>query len=818
MLYSGQRTAIVSEKESISYNQLVQHIRLFSELTQNLNGHAIICSENSKGWVFAFYSLWKNGLVPVPVDCLSSKKDIEYIIADCQPSVIFCSANRKAVIQEAIYDLDVRPTLFVIDEYEQADASSYPTTLEFYPDPEKTAVIIYTSGTTGNPKGVMLSFRNLKANIDAVCTDIRIFNVEDKVLLLLPLHHIFPLLGTMVMPLLAGSSIVISPSMASGDIVRTLKENQVTLMIGVPKLYTTIHKGIFDQINKSFLAKNLFRLAKMVGSLQFSRLIFGTVHRKFGGHINYLVCGGAALELKVGKDLRTLGFDLLEGYGMTEAAPMISFNRPGNVHAGTAGQHLSCVNVEVREGELVVKGENVMQGYYGKPDDTAAILKDGWLYTGDQGYIDDEGFIHITGRKKEIIILSNGKNINPSDIEEQLELANPVVKEVGVFQDGDRLHVIVVPNKTKATEMGITDLEKYIKWDVLKVYNQSAVSYKMVTGFTLSNDELPRTRLGKIQRFKLAEMASSVKDKSSDTVQFNTPEFLLLKTYIFQEKKIELKPTDHIEFDLGLDSLDKVSLQVYIDSTFGVKLDLPAIIRFDNMMQLCEYIAKHKTHEVAEKIDWSAIIRQRIHLKLPQTWITSHLFVNISRVFFSFYFRMKGRGVKNIPDGPCIIVPNHQSFFDGLFVASYLRFWQMRKTFFYAKEKHVRNPFVKFIANRNNIIVMDLNNNLKESIQKMAEVLKEKKNLIIFPEGTRTRDGRLGDFKKTFAILSRELNVPVVPVTIKGAFEALPKGSWFPKPFRKIRVEFLSPVFPENHTYDALSEIVRNRIKRRLES
>jgi long-chain acyl-CoA synthetase len=457
-----------------------------------------------------------------------------------------------------------------------------------------------------------------------------------------------------------------------------------------------------------------------------------------------------------------------------------------------------------------------MQGYYNKPAETAEIIKDGWLYTGDLGFVDKQGYLHVTGRKKEIIVLSNGKNVNPSEIEEQIEKNYPIIKEIGVFQKDDRLHAIILINNAVASHLKNEELEKFIKFEVLKPYNQSVASYKMVTSFTISNTELPRTRLGKIQRFRLAEMAINRTSEKKETSTFDSEEFQLLKNYIFQEKKLNICPTDHIEMDLGLDSLDKVGLQVFIESSFGVTIDISELTRFDNIQQICEFISTRKTHAVAEKINWAEIIKQKVHVKLPSTWITSHAMVFSSKVFFKTYFRFNGYGVKNIPDGPCIFVPNHQSFFDGLFVASYLRYAHLQKTFFYAKEKHVRNPLVKFVANRNNIIVMDLNNNLKESIQKMAEVLKKDKKLIIFPEGTRTKTGHVGDFKKTFAILSSELNIPIVPVTIHGAFDALPRGSYFPRPFRKIVVEFLQPVFPENHSYDELSDIVRNKIKGHL--
>jgi long-chain acyl-CoA synthetase len=188
---------------------------------------------------------------------------------------------------------------------------------------------------------------------------------------------------------------------------------------------------------------------------------------------------------------------------------------------------------------------------------------------------------------------------------------------------------------------------------------------------------------------------------------------------------------------------------------------------------------------------------------------------NGAKVFLKLYFRIKGEGLENLPEGPFILAPNHQSFFDGLFVAVFLKNKLMKQTYFYAKEKHVKNSFLKLLAAKNNVIVMDLSD-LKTSLQKMAEVLKRGKNIIIFPEGTRTQTGEIGDFKKTFAILSRELNVPIVPVAISGAYDALPRGTLFPKPWKKINVNFLKPILPENHTYDSLKDIVQRKVSEHL--
>jgi long-chain acyl-CoA synthetase len=817
ILQSSNKPALRIGDRTVTYSGLIQKIHLFSGLINNREGRAIIYSENREAWVYAFMATWHAGMIPVPVDFLSVADDVRYILNDCKPSVIFCSAARKPVIDEVLKGSNISPEIIVLDHIESMDASHQPEEIEFNSDLTTTAVIMYTSGTTGKSKGVMLSFENLQANIDAVCSQIKVYRTEDRVLMLLPLHHILPLLGTMIMPFSVNCMIAISPSMASEDIIRTLNENKITIIIGVPRLYAAIHKGIMDKINKSVVARSLFSMARTVNSMHFSRLLFGTVHRKFGGSIRHMVSGGAALDKLVAGDYRTLGFEILEGYGLTEAAPMISFTHPGKVKVGSPGFLLPCVKAEIRDNEIVVSGPNIMQGYYGKPDETAEVLKDGWLFTGDLGYIDKKGFIFITGRKKEIIVLSNGKNINPVEIEEKLVAMTPIIKEAGVLQVGDRIIAIVVPDRQKAMELQIDDIDKYLTRNILQAYNQSVVPYKMIMQMSVSDTELPRTRLGKIQRFLLPSLITEKKEKTEVQDDIKLEEYKILKKYLEEEKNLKVQPDHNLIMDLGVDSLERVGLQVFIETSFGVPIGMEQLTSFENVLKLSEHIHEHKKHTAIEKIDWAHILRQKIHFNLPSTWFTGNIAYRLSHFFFKVYFRFKSRGASNIPKEPFIIAANHQSFLDGLLVASHLKYAQMHKTFFYVKEKHVRGSFLKFLANRNNIIIMDLNHNLKESIQKMAEVLKRKKNLIIFPEGTRTTDGTLGDFKKTFAILSRELNVPIVPVSIQGAFEAMPRGRIFPLPFRRIRVEFLQPVYPENHSYDSLSDKVRALIQYKLD-
>lgn len=803
----GLKTAIKFGNQAISYQQFFNRIASFSkQFSLNAGEHAIIFSENSTAWLTTFYAIWQKKGIPIPVDFMSTASEVAYILKDAEPTVIFCSKQGKKLMDEAIYEADISAKLILIGETTPDDT---PDTNLVMPTIKltDTAVIIYTSGTTGSPKGVMLSYQNLQQNIEAVSKHIPIYKPSSHVMVLLPLHHVFPLVGTMIIPLSLGAEIAISPSLKTEDILKTLQDNQITIIIGVPRLYSAIHKGIKAKIEKSVVAKMLFKLAGKLQSKSFSKKIFKAAHQKFGGAIEFLVSGGAALDPLVGQDFQTLGFEVLEGYGMSEAAPMITFTQPGNVRIGSPGKVVHGTEMRIVDGEVIAKGKHIMQGYYKRPEETAEVIKDGWLHTGDLGYIDKDGFLFLTGRKKEILIMSNGKNVNPVEIENIIN-ESELVLDAAVFYKDEHLHLLVVPDRSGNEIVN----EQLIKERVVKAFNEKVSAYKKIHHLHLIDTELPRTRLGKLQRFKLAEMVVAKSLPKTEMPVVNDPVFLLLSEFVTAEKHLSLKPDDHIDSDLGFDSLDKIGLQTWIDQTFGLKIEPHELSEFDNVLKMSEWITENKIRMEDSKINWAEILREKVQLQLPSTWFTGNLAVWGSRAFFKLYFRFHGTGITNLPNGPFILASNHQSFFDGMFVASFLRYHQVRGTYFYAKEKHVRQPWLKFLANRNNIIVMDMNRDLKTSIQKLGEVLRRRKNLIIFPEGTRTLNGHLGDFKKTFAILSSELKIPVVPVSITGAFEALPRGSFFPKPWKRIKVEFLKPIYPENQSYESLADNVREMI------
>ncbi len=816
LLNNLNKPALILKDTNVSYQELLNHAANYALHYKNKNITKIaILSENRLEWAYALYSAWIDNKIAVPIDFMSTAEDVSYILNDCRPEVVYYSKETEKTIIEANNNLKYKPEMIFIDKFKDTTIVDNTKPIED-PEPDKTMLIIYTSGTTGNPKGVMLSFDNLKANIELLADGNSYYSDKNRTLVLLPLHHVLPLLGSLMVTLYAEGTAVFSPSLKPEDILETLQNNKITLIIGVPRFYNSLHKGIMDKINAKGITKLIFKTLSLIGSQNISKKIFAKVHEKFGGHIEHLIAGGAKLDLQVGKDFTTLGFNIAEGYGMTETAPMIAFPRVGDLKIGTTGKPVPTLDVKIKDGEIIVKGRNVMQGYYNKPEETAEVIKDGWLYTGDLGNISKDGYLTITGRKKEIIVLSNGKNINPALIEAKIASMSELIAEIGIFQKNDQLQAVIFPDFKKISNLGINNIAESIRWNVIDTYNQKVTPYKKINNFYITKEELPKTRLGKIKRFELKNIEFQKTEKKTKTVEPDFAEYKTIKTYLEEQTKNEISPDDHFELDLGLDSLDKISFQTFVSSTFGIEMKDDLLINHPTVLKLSNFIKEKKNKFKVEAVKWGEIFKERIDFKMPKSWVTQNLFKNSSRLFLKSYFKLKGKGMENLPDSPVILAPNHQSFYDSLYVMAFLKNKFMKRTYFYAKEKHVKQKWLKFIAGHHNIIIMDINKDLKQSLKKMAEILRNGKNLIIFPEGTRSKDGNLGQFKKSFAILAKELNIPIIPIAINGAFKALPRGKVIPKPFKRINVNFLEPVYPKDYSYSSLSDAVYNKINSNL--
>ena len=815
MIKDSNKIAIISREKQVTFSELLEHIYVYAQKNPRAKGErTLIFAENSTGWIYAFYSIWANGGIAVPVDASATISDVAYILNDSKPTSIWTNAKRVEIVQAALQEVGQKADILQVEDYESETANGEKAKIAY--QEEDTAVIIYTSGTTGSPKGVMLSFKNILVNIKAVTQEVPIFTPDRRTLVLLPLHHVLPLVGTVVMPLFAGGGIAICPSMSGPDIMDTLQRGKVAIMIGVPRLWQTLYGGIKKKIDEKWITRKLFDFCAKVNQVSFSRFIFKAVHQKMGGNIRYFVSGGAPLDREIALGLQTLGLELLEGYGMTEAAPMIAFTRPGDLVPNCVGLPLNDLECKIINGEICAKGPNIMQGYYNRPEETAAVIdQDGFLHTGDLGRIDEKGRIYITGRSKEIIVLSNGKNVQPAEIEYKLEKYTERIKEAAVVQDGDLLKAIIVPQKTWAENLTDEEVENVLKREVLEPYNRSVTNYKKVMSLMVYRGELPRTKLEKLQRFKLKDILSGAKSVTTEVTidEPKSEEYQILKDYIQSEKKIQVKPTDHIETDLALDSLDMVALEGFIEHTFGTHIKASVFPSYKNIETLAQAIAESKTRMDVEKEDWHTFLHSDTSaVEIPKASFLLPLSRALSKAFLKCYNRMEVRGIENLPlDHACIIAPNHQSFLDGPLVAAAIPTQVLSHSYFYAKEDHVKNALSKAYARNTNIILME-RSNLRNSLLKLAQVLRDNKNLIIFPEGSRTHHGKVGNFKKSFAILSTELNIPIIPVRITGAYEAWSRSSLLVKP-HKIILEFLPAIMPEaNNTYEELADRVKEAI------
>lgn len=511
MITPSEKIAIINGDSRISYRQLLQHIALFIGQFDGASGNRIIIlSENREAWIYSLYSIWANKGIAVPVDASCTPDDLAYIINDCNPAAMWVSDSRKDLAAAAFKIVGKEIPMLEMDRYESAPCNDcQPAVIDICKD--DTCLICYTSGTTGSPKGVMLSFGNVYANVEAVSKYAPIFTPDRRTLILLPLHHVLPLVGTCVMPLVCGGGVAICSSLSGPKIMEALQNGRIGIMIGVPRLWQMLYRGIKSKIDEKWITRALYNLCQKLQFKPLSRVIFKSVRNKMGGQIAYLVSGGAALDRDTAIGLKTLGLDVLEGYGMTEAAPMIAFTRPDDIRPGSVGQAIHGCEVQIIDGEICARGINIMQGYYGRPEETAQVIdENGFLHTGDLGTMDKKGRVTITGRRKEIIVLSNGKNVNPVELEEKIEHQSDLVKEAAVSYDNDKLVAIIVPSDQISVKKDNEILE-ILRREVISPFNQSVAQYKKIAKTILCREDLPRTRMEKLQRFKLFDVIATSK-------------------------------------------------------------------------------------------------------------------------------------------------------------------------------------------------------------------------------------------------------------------------------------------------------------------
>ncbi|MGL5544537.1 MAG: AMP-binding protein, partial [Cetobacterium sp.] len=578
-IYDRKKTAVIYKDKEYSYYELIKMAKIYSELLDiEKEDRVVVFMENRPEYMAAVLGVWDKKGTCTNLDASYNPEQLSYVFNDSYPKYIITSNENIEVVKAAKADSNSDIIILNVDEIDIKKEIKIENVAIEGLEKEAVAVMLYTSGTTGNPKGVMLTFDNIMSNVEAI-QEIKMVGAEDRLLALLPFHHILPLSFTVLMPLSFGCLVVILDELSSEAIKRNLQKYKITIVIGVPRVWEMFHKGIMGKIKSSPVTYKLFNICKSLNVIPLNKIIFKKIQEAFGGNINFLVSGGAKLDKEICEDFNAFGFKMLEGYGLTETSPIISFNRIDNIIPGTVGVPLPGVKVKLEtDGEILVKGRNVMKGYYNKPEATSeAIDKEGWFHTGDLGQFDGD-HLKIIGRKKEMIVLSNGKNINPSDVEAEIIKETDLIEEVAVTEYQKHLIAIVYPNFKVLEERGIANSKDAIKWEVIDKYNVTAPNYRKILDIVIVKEELPKTKLGKLRRFMLKDLITGVtakvngdeadsqvlekkpvEKKVSTSKEINSEEFKQISKYISTlHDGIDIIPESHLEIDLGLDSLDIV--------------------------------------------------------------------------------------------------------------------------------------------------------------------------------------------------------------------------------------------------------------------
>ncbi len=512
-----------------------------------------IYSENRPEWGEAYVGISKAGGIVVPLDAQLSSPELEFILNHSSTKFVFVSEKYLDNIKEIFPNVKSLKKIICFDcAKEDKHTINLDTLLEKgkkkkivlmpKPKPNDILEILYTSGTTGVSKGVMLTQRNIIYDVEATSQLLSV-DTSDTFLSILPIHHSFECTAGFLIPVYNGATITYAESLRSTNILANIKETNVTLMLGVPLLYEKLFNGIIKAVKeKSLLVRFMFNFSmgvvkgvrKLTGK-KIGKKVFKGLREKAGlDTIRFFISGGGPLHPAVAEGFDNLGIKVLQGYGLTETSPVVSVSTEQYMDYYSVGLPVPGVEVKIDKpdsdgiGEILVKGPIVMKGYYKNKKATKEVLKDGWLYTGDLGYRDKKiGFIYITGRKKNLIITTGGKNVFPEEIEEKLN-ASPFILESMVYglpvsatNKGEDVAALIVPDFENIYEHGRQigqkfdseeRIEKLIYNEVKKV-NQKLPDYKKIKSFKIHNEELQKTSTRKIKRYLYIEKLIKVNGK-----------------------------------------------------------------------------------------------------------------------------------------------------------------------------------------------------------------------------------------------------------------------------------------------------------------
>ena len=772
----------------------------------------VLVSENQPEWCIAYLAAVQIGATVVPLDAQTPIHEILAIAEFTEAKSILAS---ESVLEQSGPTLsaaecglhNINENCKIVGTNTEVNNTSSAEMPADFPDvevtPDTVASIIFTMGTTVEAKGAMLTHGGFISNVQAVAKALPPTDTE-RILSALPLYHALSFSCSLLMALYSGSTATYVNAFRPTTLLKTMREAKTTAFISVPRLFQMLQSTIERQAARPDTpGETLAEKALAV----------------MGDEIRVLVSGGAALPNSVYDGFQKFDLTLYQGYGMTETAPVLSVNPYLKSKRGSVGPPVEGVEFRVENpdrdgiGEIIAKGPSTMKGYYRNPTATEKAIRDGWLYTGDLGYMDEEGYLYLTGHCKDIIVPASGKNVYPVELE-ALYRDSPAISEICVvgipYENGSdtTIHAVIVP--TASDETTKTEIQQH-----LQMCAKELPSYQQFHKFHLWEDALPKAADGTIDRQSLRcsletrikemehlqeDSAAEVESEASGIPRTDIPEEILATlARLARMPTHQIRRESRLDTDLGLDSLTRLDLLLVLENRLGEAIPDALLANLETVSDVVE---------LTETLHAGTATATNGHQKkeIPEFREVPRWYARAFRTVFTSiyrrYFSLKCYGVEHIPHGkPYIIMPNHTSHLDTLTVITALgtkayRLWTLAARDYWFATR-LRGWFAGTCLN---VLPIEREGNFTEFLQDLRaanEAMALNNGLLIYPEGTRSLDGNLQPFKPgVLSLLIYGPNVPVIPTYIEGTYHALPKGQNLPKK-HPVRIVFGEPLtFP----------------------
>ena len=762
----------------------------FSENNVKKGDRLLVYSPNTPWYAVALLACAISGVILVPVDFNSREDFVRKLNSLVKAKLLFTVKSApKTGIRRQVYLEDLPELLRGVKPGKHAKVRE-----------SDLLEIVYTSGTTGNPKGVLITHGNLVANMQAVRRAVSLKR-NHVFLSILPLSHLLEQTVGLLAAIDSGHTVVYPHARSSSALIEALNRHGVNAIAGVPVFLKMLRENVMREAERQGKAKQLEKLVSMAGPLPvpLRRLIFGKIHRKLGGKLKFFFVGGAPLEREVEVFWNRIGIKVLQGYGLTEASPVVACNTFYRHKAGSAGKALDGVDIRLGpDNEVLIRGPSVTRGYYKNARATRQAFDNGWYRTGDVGYFDSEGFLFIKGRKKNMILTSGGQNVYPEDIEAVINRF-PEVSDSCAVQIGDRIAAAVLAEK-KFSAKALLD----------KANDRLSAAQQLSQIIIWPQADFPRTTTRKIKR------AEVVKTLSGARMKQGTPGTdRLVQTLQEMSGKRRITGRTRLVKDLNLTSLDRVELITIIEEKFGVEVDESVINEKTTVASLRKAIeTRDSKARHLPFYGWAlrpGIMAFRVCLQF--------LLFGVIRLFA----RIRYEGLENLKGvhGPVIFMSNHTSHLDTPVILAGLPGKIRRKTAVAAAMDYLfegtmvnKKFYFMFVTLFLNAYPFsrDKTNFIRKSLNYTGFLLDKGFSILIFPEGTRNPTGKMGAFKTGTGLLAVHMKTAIVPVRVRELDGILPPGAAFPRPGRG-SVRFGRPIEVSSESYIEATKIIEEKVR-----